>query len=83
MKKTRWIARVRPDRRGYPLLNRDVWYLVSSSDELGCTVDVWGKEVFIFAQDAEMNIHSHHKVEGYVRPEGRAAARMRRRLERA
>ena len=82
MKKARWIARVRPDRRGYPLLNRDVWYSVSSSDELGCTVKVWGKEVFIFAQDAEMTIQSDHNVEGYARPEGRAAGRMRRRLER-
>jgi hypothetical protein len=53
---TRWAARVRPDRRGYPLLDRQTWYPVSSSSEVGYVVKLWGKEVFIFAEDVELRL---------------------------
>jgi hypothetical protein len=52
----RWVARLRPDRRGYHLLRRGVWYDVIDNTELGCVVRIWDKPVFIFSQDAEFKL---------------------------
>jgi hypothetical protein len=55
---TQWAARVRPDRRGYPLLDRNTWYPVLGSSDIGCIVKIWNKEVFIFAEDVDLRLES-------------------------
>ena len=52
--RNRWMARVRDDRRGYPLLRRDAWYPIIESSDLGHILDLYGRQVFIFSEDAEI-----------------------------
>ena len=57
--RNRWVARVRDDRRGYPLLRRDAWYPIIESSDMGHVVDLYGKQIFIFSEDAEIITLAH------------------------
>ena len=56
MRSHRWMARIRADIRGYPLLRRETWYPIIDSSDMGHIVSVWGKEIFIFAEDADTSL---------------------------
>ena len=81
MTDARWMARIRPNTGGYPILDRKMWYPVLSSDDLGSIVDLWGKQVFIFAHDAEFKLSDAVGTDLIGKPAVRRRAARRRRPE--